>query len=253
MSLPVLISYSNYGYIAFAVNLLINLDKNAPNYTIHFYCLDQETKTTLESLQLQNLKVVLELVDANLSKNFESYGTTNYNNITKTKIDLLYISLLRYNFIHFIDCDVVCIRAPAEEYWKDYENYDIVFQYDAGFVDSKTPHGPIYHIWACTGNTTLRNTLGTMTVLSKIKEYSIHYNRNDQECLYQYFQDLSITDVRQYVDAKLTAYPYEEFTNGYYIAHDIGDTNRTYFFHANHVSGPQAKIELLKKVNCWYL
>lgn len=253
MSLPVLISYSNYGYIPFAVNLLLNLDRNAPEYTIHFYCLDTETKNTLESLELKNVKAIFELVDANLSKNFESYGSTNYNNITKLKVDILYISLMRYNFIHFIDSDVVCIRAPSVDYWKEYENYDIVFQYDAGFEENKTPHAHLYHIWACTGNTTMRNTPGTIAVLSKIKEYSLHYNLNDQECLYKHFQDLSLKDIREYAGAKLYAYPYEEFTNGFYVNNNIGDTSKTYFFHANHVAGPQAKIELLKKVNCWYL
>lgn len=35
--LPVLVSYSNYGYVAFAKNLLLNLNSNAPNHRVHFY------------------------------------------------------------------------------------------------------------------------------------------------------------------------------------------------------------------------
>ena len=254
MPLPVLISYANMGYIVFAKNLLLNLNATCHGYSVHFYCLDIDIKSILERLTLSNITVRFELVEATVSKNFEKYGTNEYNKITHTKMNILMKSLETYGFIHFIDCDVVCISPPTESYWDRYTDKDIVFQYDAGFYSKDNPHWPLHHIWACTGNITLRNTFGTIHMLTKIIEYQEQYpGKNDQECLYQYFKDNNITDIRLCEAAKLDTYPYQEFTNGYWVGHDIGGIEKTYFFHANHVSGSSAKMNLLKKVGKWYL
>ena len=54
-------------------------------------------------------------------------------------------------------------------------------------------HAPtLNHIWACTGNTSFRNTPETIHLLNIIIDYQNKYiNKNDQECLYQYFLDNS--------------------------------------------------------------
>jgi hypothetical protein len=251
MDFPVIISYSNDGYFNLAKNMLINLNKTLKFHKVHFYCLDNLIYNKLKSLNLSNIDVTFELINNNnISKKFEKYGTLSYNLITHTKMTILKKALEKYNFIHFIDCDVVCIKEPLEEHYKKYEDFDIVFQYDCGMHSADNLHCPLYHIWTCTGNTTIRNTPNTHVLLDKIIEYQNKYkNKNDQECLFQYFKDISIVDIRKYTPAKLSTYNVDQYTNGYWLNKNIGTLEKTYFFHANHVIGIDNKIELLKKAN----
>jgi hypothetical protein len=195
-------------------------------------------------------------IDDRTNSSLLNYGTHAYNSLTHKKINILKKKLSENSFIHFIDSDVVCIKEPSEEHYEKYKNYDIVFQYDAGFYDKQTPHShPVFHhIWTCTGNFTLRNTDSTINLLDRIAFYQEKYpNKNDQECLYQMFYDENVVDISKYDSANLYTYEFDEYTNGYWLNHDIGELSNTYFFHANHVVGPQEKVRLLRKSDSWYL
>ena len=253
---PVIISYSNNGYYDFAKNMLLSLDKTIKFHKVHFYCLDDEIYSKLIKIELKNIKVTFELVsNNNISTNFENYGSRNYNLITHTKMNILRDALAKYSFIHFIDCDVVCLKEPLLPHYSKYMNYDIVFQYDAGMHSADKLHSKILnHIWCCTGNTTFRNTPETHIILDKITEYQNKYtNKNDQECLYQYFLDISLNDISKYEATKMYTYEVAEYTNGYWLNHNIGTLQNTYFFHANHVTGSLAKFNLLKKANQYFI
>ncbi len=254
MNFPVIISYSNNGYFDLAKNMLINLNRPLKFHKVHFYCLDNLIYDKLNKLDLSNIDVIIELVDTNTSTKFENYGTSNYNLITHTKMTIIKKALEKYNFIHFIDCDVVCIKEPNEEHYNKYKDYDIVFQYDCGMNSADNLHGTLHNIWTCTGNTTIRNTPNTHVLLDKIIEYQNKYkNKNDQECLFQYLKDLSIEDIRNYTPTKLCTYNVEEYTNGFWLNNNIGTLEKTYFFHANHVVGLDKKINLLKKANQYFI
>ncbi len=241
------------GYFPFAKNLLLNLSKTLKHHKVHFYCLDEEILLALYELNITNIDITFEIWDTNVSRQFEAYGSPQYNRITHTKMEILKDALTKYKWIHFIDCDVVCIKEPSVDFWTKYKQYDIVFQYDAGFESADKPHWPYFHIWACTGNTMLKDSPGTRYVLNKIQEYQDKYPmKNDQECLYTYFQDQNIRSLKEFTHANLHEFSPSEFTNGYWIDKDIGNTSETYFFHANHVSGSTNKIRLLNKVASWY-
>jgi hypothetical protein len=256
MNFPVLISYSNDGYYDFAKNMLLNLNSKIRFHKVHFFCLDTAIYEKLTALFLPNLDITFELYNAtSVSATFESYGTKSYNTITHTKVNILYLSLQRYNFIHFIDCDVVCVNEPTLAHYEKYEKYDIVFQYDCGMYSADKLHSKnIYHIWTCTGNTSLRSSEATYFLLDKISEYQIkHQNLNDQECLEKYFKDEGISDISEYTRVKLNVYDLKHYTNGYWLDNNIGSLEDTYFFHANHVIGKEAKMKLLKKAKLYYL
>jgi hypothetical protein len=251
MGIPVLITYSNYGYKDFANNLLINLSKKLKNHSVHFYCLDENIYNYLNNKNYDDLKVTFEKFFKPVSSSFETYNSKNYITLTQTKIDVIRDSLKKYEFVHFIDCDVVCINEPPEDFYKEYEEYDIVFQFDSG------PAPTLFGGWTCTGNTSFKKSHGTNTMLNRIEQYQkspAHRNKNDQECLFQFFNDLNwADDIRKDTDCKNYVYPIEKYTNGYMINNNIIDVKNTYFFHANHVSGSSEKINLLKKVKEWYI
>jgi hypothetical protein len=253
MDLPVLITYCNNGYAPFAINLLLNLSKTVKHHKLHFYCLDDEIYKTLVTNFGQNPLFTFQLVNGNVSKNFESYGTPSYNAITHTKLYLLRDALDKYKFIHFIDCDVVCVNEPPLDFYENYTQYDVIFQYDTGWMYDDGPLHPLFNPWVCTGNTTLRDSPGTRYILNKIEELQRSNGGNDQECLYKYFTDNGIKDIRKETNAKLYVYPIEFYTNGFMINHDKFTTKDTYFFHANHVSGGPEKKRLLLKIGQWHL
>jgi len=241
---PQLITYANFGYIDFAQILVKNI-KTLKYHKLHFYCLDQQIYEELTKTPDEN--ITFELFDVNVSMQFESYNTQNYKSLTHQKVVVLEKALAKYGFIHFIDCDVVVLKEPSVEYWDKY-NYDIVFQYDCGFHSKDSPHLPLFYRWTCTGNMTLRNTPATQLLLSKIKSFQQKYpEKNDQDCLDEFFKQTSGDDIRNCTLANLYVYPYEEFTNGYWLSRQIGDLTRTLFFHANHVEGKDVKLNLLNQ------
>lgn len=253
MDTPVLITYSNSGYAPFAINLLLNLSKKVKRHRLHFYCLDEELYTMLSYQFGNNPLFVFQRVEAGVSKNFESYGSPLYNQITHTKMSVLRDALDKYKFIHFIDCDVVCMNEPPADFYESFKQYDIVFQYDNGWIYNNGPLHPMFNSWVCTGNTTLRDGPGTRYILDKIEEYQAKGAGNDQECLKAYLDEAGIKDIRKDPNAKLYVYPIELYTNGFVINQSLFTTKDTHFFHANHVSGATQKRDLLKKVGEWYL
>lgn len=246
MNIPVLITYSNYGYIDFAKNLILSLAKVLKNHTLHFYCLDKQTYDALSVYKYPFL--ILELFEKNVSSEIQSYGDPEYNRITHTKMSVLRKSLEMYNFIHFIDCDVVCFKEPDSSYYLQYRNHDIVFQYDWTFKNNIPTK--YFGLWQCTGNMSLRRSSGTYHLISRIEAaQSVNKHKNDQECLGDILLNENISDIRYYKYSKLFVYPPEEYTNGNWK----GDTSNIYFFHANHVSGKKAKITLLEDMGQWFL
>tara|TARA_Y100000389_G_scaffold201834_1_gene245505 strand:+ start:723 stop:1511 length:789 start_codon:yes stop_codon:yes gene_type:complete len=246
---PVIVSYSNNGYFQFAKCMLENLNTTLEHHKVLFYCLDKEIYQKLSAINFKNIKVTFKLFTKNISSKLENYGSSQYNLITHTKMSVLKDALQKHEFIHFIDCDIICIQEPSIKHYQKYNKYDIVFQHDAGMYSTSHLHAPtLHHIWTCTGNMSLRNTSGTYYLLDRLEEYQSKYkNKNDQECLMQYFEDNNIIDIRDVEKVKLFTYEIEQYTNGYWLNNNIGNLENTYFFHANHVSGAQAKWNLLNR------
>ncbi len=250
---PVLLTYSNIGYIKFAENLLRNLNSVIKNHTLIFYCLDEETYKFVKEFPV-NFKIEIVQWFRNLPKEFASYGTKPYFEVIRHKTDILLHAVELYPFIHFIDCDVVCIHEPSAEYYEKYKDYDMIFQYDQAFRSQTEVLEPHLHLWLCTGNFTVWSTEKSKMLLKTWKQAEEFYPKKmDQECLVQIFLDTGYTDYRKVPYARLQTYPYDEFTCGAWIRDNIGDLSRCYFFHANHVEGSNAKKELLKKAGYWYL
>lgn len=251
--LPQIITYSNYGYKDFALNLILNWKECVHNLSMTFYCLDEEIFTLLETHIDPNDKIYLKKwLQNNISKSFENYGSNEYNKITHTKMSILKDALDNYNCIHFIDADVVIINEPPIDFWDEYINkYDIIFQNDA------PPPNPNFHLWSCTGNVTINKNERTLQFINEIIEYQNKLkNKNDQECMYELLKNKGYNDLREVKELKLYQYPMEKFTCGYMITKGFYNKNHLsniYFFHANHVTGNDAKKQLLKSVNKWYL
>jgi len=248
MPLPTIVTFSNIGYLDFAKNFILSFLLNTSKSKLDFYCLDNEIYDALKSFLNENeSRIVLSLFNDSISKKFENYGSLEYNKIMGTKINVILDSLKKYFYIHFADSDIVFLREPTEEYYSKYSEYDITFQPDCASLKP-------FALWACAGNMTIRDTPGTANLINKIVEYQSKYpNKNDQECMYQYFLDLNLKDIREYTDAKLYEYPREDFANGHAIQNNLVDISKIMIFHANYVVGKPPKIKLLKQVSGWFI
>jgi len=253
MELPVLIAYSNNGYVSFAINMLLNFTKVIKNHRLHFYCLDEQIQSTLVSKFGGNPLFSFQRVSADVSNNYESYGSEKYNAICYLKNYFIRDALARFQFIHFLDCDIVCVNEPTADFYECFKQYDIVYQYDAGGINGNGPLHPLYNTWACAGNASFRNTPGTKYMLDEIEKLQMENNGNDQDCLKRYFDLRGMKDLREERSAKLSVYPIELYTNGYMIHNNRFTLKDTYFFHANHTIGNASKIDLLKRVGHWYI
>ena len=96
MELPVLIAYSNNGYVTFAINMLLNFTKVIKNHRLHFYCLDEQIYSTLTTYFGSNPLFTFQLVNANVTSGFESYGSEKYNAICYLKNYFIRDSLARH-------------------------------------------------------------------------------------------------------------------------------------------------------------
>jgi len=243
--LPVVISFANIGYRAFSENLLMNAQAVLKHHLLVFYCLDAALYEVLKPYASDRIQIELYAKEA-VSSGFEPYNSSGFLKLTKLKMDIIAEALERYGLIHFVDGDVVFCKEPTEEYYEAYKEYDIVYQ-----LDAPPPNKP-YHVWTCTGNFVLRNTEATRRFLALLRDYQSMRAQNDQECQRQIFLDAGIEDIRCYPSAKLTEFPPEEFTCGYFVRKNLVDFDKILVFHANHVVGNEAKQELLRKIGKWY-
>ena len=244
--LPVVISFANFGYLDFVINLIKNVQDVLKNHRFVMYCMNRELFDAVQSYSSDRIEIVL--YECNVSKNFGNYGTYSFNEMMRVKIEVISEAVAKYGFVHFIDGDVVFCKEPTEDYYSAYADYDIVYQRDA-----PPPNEP-YHEWTCLGNCVLRNTTRTIQLLNTIRLYQGRFpDMNDQECQREIFRDMKVTDIRTFPGVKLTEFPMEEFTCGYCITHSLVDPEGIMVFHANHVNGKAAKIDLLKRVGKWYL
>ena len=247
---PVIISYCNFGYVKFAENCICSL-KIMKNHSIVFYCLDTDTYNYLSKLDTGDLNIKYILFDKyNLSKEFSIFNTNDFIEIVRKKMIVLHDALEKYKYIHFIDSDVVCINEPPQTFYKEYCDYDIVFQFDGTTY--------LYDIYQCVGNFTLKYNDKTMWLLSNIDNILINYPTiGEQEALQKILSGLCNRDIRTIEECKITAYPIEKYSSGYVFKSKIitkkNIKEKCYFFHANWCIGSDAKKEMLNEIGYWLI
>jgi len=212
-----------------------------------FYCLDKALHTALQPFVTERIELVL-YDDEVVTTEFTHYGNSQeFLKMMKRKLLILHDALAKYEFIHFVDGDVVFCIEPTEDYYETYKDYDIVYQRDA-----PPPNQP-FHEWTCTGNFVLRKNERTVRFLNLIQSYQEKRPMNEQECQREIFRDSNVSDIRNYLHAKLTEFPMEEFSCGACVRDGLVKQETIMVFHANHVTGNDAKQGLLKRIGKWYL
>lgn len=251
MSYPVIITYSNYGYIDFAKNFIINITRKSPNHKVNFYCLD---KKIYEELSQQfsgynNIKF-LEWFQEDSLTNFEVYGSNKYCKIIHIKFEIIKNALEINPFILYLDCDAISIHEITQEFYEKYKHFDIVFQNDT------YPQGLEDDFHVCCGIMIIRDTNATKSFINKILDIQEkNSNMIDQSCVYEYFNEIGINNLKELFNCtglRLINAPWNVFMAGAYVRDKIANPDEnTFLFHANHVTSKMNKIRLLKRVGEW--
>ena len=248
--LPVIISFANIGYLAFCENLLRNIHERVRNHKVVFFCMDDQLYTKLQKYSTDRIEIVkyTSPTEGEVSTEFVKFGETDeFRKIMRIKVQIIYDCLQKYSFVHFVDGDVVFCKEPTSEYHERYKEYDIVFQRDS------PPPGLPYSAWTCMGNFTLRHSERTLQYLRKIQEYQVTKNVMDQTAQCNYLNEMGITDIREYPNARLMEFPMSEFTFGRAVCDHGLSLDTVMVFHANHVIGFESKKKLLKDIGMWYM
>jgi len=248
--LPVIISFANIGYLTFCENLLQNIHDRVHNHNVVFFCMDDELHSKLQKYRTNRIEIVkyTSPTEGDVSNEFVNFGETDeFRKMMRIKMQIIYECVQKYSFIHFVDGDVVFCKEPTSEYHERYKEYDIVFQRDC------PPPSLPYSVWTCTGNFTLRNSERTLRYLRKIQEYQVTRNVAEQNAQCIYLNEMGITDIREYPNARLMEFPMSEFTLGRAICDDHVSLDTVMVFHANHVVGFDMKKKLLQDIGMWYM
>lgn len=258
--LPVFISYTNFGYVKLAENLIRSTVRAVENYRerdtsggrgaieLHMYCLDDETYEYLKPYQQQTSTIkLIPFYEHKTSKKYEKYGSQGFKHIDHIHFSVIRDALKTNDFIHFMDADTVFMRKPTANDFAEFAEYDMVFQCDHPYLE------PLYDTWSCIGNMSLRNTERTFFVLDSIDIYKYHFpDKNDQEILQKIFKDTEVNDIRAFPHAKVSQYSPLLFTCGGILKENMYDLKDTVIFHANYTMGLNEKVTLLKKANAWF-
>jgi hypothetical protein len=265
MFYPVIVTYSNYGYIDFAENFLTNVQKKAPNHSILFYCLDQQIYDTLtvkynqeNQANLPQITFIKQFLDntasgilsTTIAKEFHDYGTKICTHLLQRKFEIIKDALEKHAFILYLDCDVVFMNEIPIKFYSLHTQFDIVFQSDS------YPSNTRDNIVVCNGIMLIRNSSAVQRFIETIIQVQNEYpDFHDQECVYAFFQKHNVSklgDLENILGLKAICARWNVFMAGIYVRDAIampGPT--TYLFHANHVIGKAPKIKLLEQVGEW--
>jgi hypothetical protein len=241
------VTYTNYGYSDFAVNLWRTLVRHQCHQYFTVVCIDAKAYDKLQALQIPSMLMEFD----NVSPTFASFGTHNFREIVFVKLDVLH-KLLTYDGVSavlYIDSDIAC-RGDIKPYvhsihrqMKD-RNLDVVFQCDehkdVGQCTLHKTKGGCPNV--CSGLMLIRKqNYGWLDYQSYITKHgkSIHdfQNNADQEYIH------AITNTVQY-----DTFDKEICANGTFV---MSIPSNCLLLHYNWMQGQDAKYSRMVANNDW--
>ena len=226
------ITFTNSGYINFTNNLLQSTIDNKVDIDLKIFTIDEPSYNYFEKIYDN-----IEMYDQNnFSEELVEQKADNFGNLMMIKFDIIYKSLLDYQYVGYVDGDIVIKKNIDDYILKKLKGNDIVFQND------KRPSKPNL-INVCAGfmiinsnEKTKKFFKPTKTLESKFVKYTTHdqthINKNRNKFKHEVL-------------------PLNDFPNGphYYKHHKKLDP---YIVHFNFLLG-EKKEESMKNYGEWYL
>lgn len=259
-------SLANYGYLPMIKNWIYFIRKlNINNYVI--FTLDKKLYDELKKL---NINTCFLKTDKPLSSEIASYGSVDFNKVTRTKLEIIYKLLKEDLSILLSDLDTIWLSNPVEYITLD-SDFDVQIQFEARGFDIDDPSQErLYN----TGFYYVRSNKKTIRLfknaLNGVKEYLQKNPRNIPNRDDQYFFNKVLRTNKDWVNVstpgsintgdktklQLKVLDPLMFPNGHSYfkgGKDFGALRtKPVVIHANFLSTMDEKIKTLKEFNYWH-
>jgi len=241
-----IITICNYGYRNFTLNWIMHLEKYGFKKFVVF-CFDTKIFAYLKEKGYKKRIIMVpnEWLDFELSVEFSSWASTNYNHIVQSKTNIWYNLVKLGHNILFSDPDVVWLNKHI------LEHLDFIFKYSRAqilFSQDSQDHTNYYN----TGFFYAKSSAYTIDLFMKI----IEIQRKDPKNAMEQTILNNLLTKNKYNDCRLVGLDPILFASGRIVYQkkllNIFTLN-PYTVHANYIAGQPAKISALKSSNMWLI
>jgi hypothetical protein len=224
------ITLTNTGYINYTLNCIQSLKNIKMEKQLKVYCIGNDGYSILE-----NNNVLCELInDKNTNlKNFISFNSTNWSDITYYKFEILYNNLLNNKYVCITDGDIVFENNQMFDYLlNNIKDNDLLIQSEG--IDTKE---------LCSGFMFIKSNKNTISFFNPLnyKMYKKDTRWNDQ---------LYINNNKHRI--KFKKLPLYLFPTGKFYYDFNKNINNPYLIHFNWIIGNNKKQKMLQ-YNKWYI
>ena len=227
------ITFTNYGYLDFTMNLCESIKKNKIDLELLIYCTD---KKSFDYLSKYNYNCILLNSNLSQSKRAEAWkaGNSKFGEMMVSKFESIYDGLLKNDYVIYIDGDIVIKENILEYLQKEIEENDFLFQLD---YNNKRPHQNDL----CAGFMMIKSSDETKKIFNPDEidiESIINMPAHDQT----YLNDLKHNFKYKFLSPIL-------FPNGAFYFNYLTEPK---IIHFNYIVGKDKKNKM-KKMKEWYI
>ncbi len=230
------VTFTSSGYIDITQNLCNSNTQNNVNYSINIFCLDRESMNYNFGNHTNNIDFSKNKVEGLQKNKLLMQNSSNFGNLMFKKFEIIHYGLNEFDFVLYIDGDIIIKKDFIKQLTYNFKFKDIVFQND------KRPSKP-NDINLCAGFMFIKAN-------KKMKKF-FNPNSISEEQLNKYRTNDQTHINRNKSKFNYNVLPLDEFPNGPKFYDNYGDIDPR-IIHFNYVKGEE-KIELMKKYKEWYL
>ena len=226
------ITFTNYGYLDFTLNLLESIKKNNIDLDLLIYCTD---KKSFDFLSKFDNKCILLNSKLSQSKKATSWkaGNSVFGELMVSKFESIYDALLKNDYVLYIDGDIVIKENILEYLENEIEDNDFLFQLD--YSNKRSTQDDL-----CAGFMMIKSNNKTKKIFNPDEidfESIINLPAHDQT----YLNNLKNKFTYKFLSPIL-------FPNGSFYFNFLTEPK---IIHFNYIIG-KAKKNKMKKMNEWY-
>ena len=123
------ITFTNYGYLDFTMNLLESIKKNNIDLDLQVYCTDKKSFDYLSKFNYNCILLNSKLSQSKKATEWKA-GKSKFGEMMVSKFESIYDGLLKNDYVLYIDGDIVIKENILEYLHKEIEENDFLFQLD---------------------------------------------------------------------------------------------------------------------------
>ena len=123
------ITFTNYGYLDFTLNLIESINKNNIELDLLIYCTDKKSFNYLSKID-KNCKLLNSKFSQNEKVASWKAGNSKFGEMMVSKFESIYDALINNEYVLYVDGDIVIKENILEYLENEIEDNDFLFQLD---------------------------------------------------------------------------------------------------------------------------